>query len=143
MTWDRAQALFGAGILAHWQGDFQLGGVYETAGYGLFQMLNDAEWTAFAKNMLGVLSNRRGKPEVAEQLWRESLAMFRAPGNTMLAALVLNNLGDLAMRQARYEQAKLLLEESLLLLRESPNATLMQLTLGSLGDLALVQGIMP
>jgi predicted ATPase/class 3 adenylate cyclase/Tfp pilus assembly protein PilF len=76
----------------------------------------------------------------AQALYEESLALFRALGDTEGIAKLLKNLGTVLSDQGDYAGARARFEESLLMARERGDTYLTASSLNSLGYIALFQG---
>jgi predicted ATPase/class 3 adenylate cyclase len=136
----RAKALNGAGILAHYQGDFAAARAFLEESLTIGRALNDQERIAAALHGLGLVARFQGDDAAARSLHEESLTIYRQVGNRRGVAAALYNLGILARLQEEYEAARQLQAESLLLNQEVGDKRGIALSFGSLGQLALSQG---
>ncbi|HWQ00875.1 MAG TPA: tetratricopeptide repeat protein, partial [Gaiellaceae bacterium] len=105
--------LWGAAILALWQGDVEEG---EQQGARLLELsraagLQRAE--AIAVQVLALAATARGDRDRALVLTEESLVLARALEDGWLLSVATNNLGSFWMGQGDYERAVALFEESL------------------------------
>ncbi len=95
---------------------------------------------AKALNSAGIFAYRLGDyPNAAARL-EESIAMFRALGETRRVAAALNNLGNVAKERGDYQRAATLHQESLALKRELRDARGIAASLNNLGMIASAQG---
>ncbi|MDQ2785891.1 MAG: tetratricopeptide repeat protein [Chloroflexota bacterium] len=95
---------------------------------------------AKALNSAGIFAYRLGDyPHAAARL-EESIAIFRALGETRRVAAALNNLGNVAKEQGEYHQAGLLHQESLALKREMGDRRGIAASLNNLGMIASARG---
>jgi non-specific serine/threonine protein kinase len=105
--------LWGAAILALWQGDLDEG---EQRAVRLLELSRNAELRrgeAVGLHLLGIAAAFRGDFDQARALYEESLVRVRGLDDGWFLSLVTNNLGDLHMRVGEYERAAELFEESL------------------------------
>ena len=109
----RAQALTGAGHLAHNLGDYAAAGTLFEESLALWRDRGDTRGIATALNNLGWMAVRRGAYPAARALSEESLALWREVGDAGGMATALNNLGFVAYFQGAYAAAAALHQESL------------------------------
>jgi non-specific serine/threonine protein kinase len=114
----RAQALIGAGTLAHNQGDYQRAREAFEAALGLWRRLDRPSGIATTLNHLGWLAWRLGEFAQAQSLSEEALLLHRELGNEGGVATSLNNLAWVAHYQGEFSLAERLLEECLVLHRQ-------------------------
>jgi tetratricopeptide (TPR) repeat protein len=76
-------------------------------------------WLPLALNRLGVVLDRRGKPDQAEPYYRRAIALHRRRGKPDRArlAVVLANLADTQMDQRKYAEAGPTIQEALAIAR--------------------------
>ncbi|MGH2584298.1 MAG: ATP-binding protein, partial [Dehalococcoidia bacterium] len=101
------------------------------------------ELRAPALRSAGHLARLNGDYAQASRLMRESLALFRALGDTASVAGALNNLGMLATDMGDYERAERYLEESLRTVRRGDDRRMLAAVLGNLANVALARGDYP
>lgn len=135
----RANALFAAGILASYQGDYQQADHLLEQSLALGRALGDQERIAFALLRMGMLAHDQGRYTEATGLLEESLVLMRAIGN-IRARLVLASLGINLLYQGEYKRARELCEESLALAREHGDTWSIAGALTDLGLIVLEQG---
>ena len=136
----RANALFAAGLLANFQGDYERAAALAEESLSLSRALGYKEGIALSLFSLGAGARVEGDLERAIGLFRESLALFRELGDQLRIAFSLRNLGITVGAQGDYEQAATLVEESLALSREMGYKRYAALSLVSLGSLASRRG---
>jgi predicted ATPase/DNA-binding CsgD family transcriptional regulator len=118
ITAARAKALFSAGWLALFQGDYSVAAEHCGESLTINRQLGD-DWNAtWALNGLGRAMEATGELDRATALYEESLAIRRTMGNQWGVGGSLNNLGRVAMRQGELERAAGLFEEGLAVFRE-------------------------
>jgi predicted ATPase/class 3 adenylate cyclase/DNA-binding CsgD family transcriptional regulator len=135
----RAQALFGVGTLAEFQGDYDVAETHLATSLMMFRDLGDAAGSAAALHLLGVAAMYRGDYGLARSRLQESAATWRAVGDRRGLAMALFVLGD-ATLPADARAAQALYEESLALSRQIDDPGSIALPLTSLGHMALQRG---
>jgi predicted ATPase len=106
-------AVWGAAILALWQGDVVEG---EERAARLLELSREAglqRAEAAGLHVLAIAAEKRGEYEKARALTEESLVLARALDDGWLISVGTNNLGSSWMGQEDYERAVPLFEESL------------------------------
>ena len=139
-TATRAQALNGAGNLAHSCGDYEAAGRFYEESLLIRRELGDKQGIASALNNLALAAHAQGDYAQVEALQEESLALKRTLGDRWGIASSLGNLGVLAHDRGNYERAWALHEESLTIRRELGDKLGIALALGNLGVVALSRG---
>jgi len=136
----RAKALGGAGVLAHYQGDYRQAKLFCEESLALFRALGDKKGMAASLNGLGLIARARNDYAEAQALHEESLAILRALGDTWGIAETLSLLTRVAFfYQEDYTAGKSLHEESLALFRALGDRRGIAQTLGILGYIAFLQ----
>jgi tetratricopeptide (TPR) repeat protein len=120
----RGRALYGAGLLAYWQGDSAQAIPPLEQSLAIFQALGDRPSAAFALNNLGLALKDQGDLARAQACYEQCVALGRALGEPVLIGMPLGNLGSLALAAGDLEQAALYSEEALAISRQTPNDTL-------------------
>jgi predicted ATPase/transcriptional regulator with XRE-family HTH domain len=136
----RAQALSGAGNLAHSCGDYAAARRFYEESLGMRRELGDKQGVASALNNLSLVAHSQGNFAQVEALQEESLALKRELGDRWGIASSLGNLGVLAHAQGNYERSWALHEESLAIRRDLGDKLGIALALGNLGVVALSLG---
>jgi predicted ATPase/class 3 adenylate cyclase/Tfp pilus assembly protein PilF len=114
-----AGALYWAGHLACWQGDFGRGADLIEESLALYRTLGDTSGIARTLGGLADAVELQGDYARATLLQEESLALRRALlGDRLGIAISLDHLGKVAHRRGEYERAAALCEESMALFRE-------------------------
>lgn len=108
----RSQALYWAGHIAKWQGDYHRAAELAAANLKLCRALGDAWRTAYALYLCGSVANKQGELGRAQQFLDESLSGFRAVNARWGLAHTLGTLGNIARAEGREAQALTWLEES-------------------------------
>jgi predicted ATPase/Tfp pilus assembly protein PilF len=107
-------ALWGASLLALWQGDLDEGERMATRLLEISKTAADEEYVySVAIHLLAIVAERRGDRDRAMALLEESVAIGRRGGDQWLFSIALNNLGNLLAGEGEYERAAGLFEESL------------------------------
>jgi non-specific serine/threonine protein kinase len=114
----RADALTGAGTLAHNASDFDVAALYLSEALELRRRLGDTAGVARSLADLGWLAWHRAEFPEAKRLSHETLELSRTLGDKRLMALALSNLGWVAMFQGDYPTARTSFEQGLELRRE-------------------------
>ena len=117
----RAKVLYGAGMLARRQGNYQAAIAHLEAGLELFRQLNDESGMAACLHHLAHVAEAHGDYGEVIMHFKESLALARNAEDTWELSLTLNCLGHAAYAHGDSEWAAALLEESLLLCRAHSN----------------------
>ncbi len=115
----RAAALYGAGRLAHYQGDDARAVPLLEEALGLARCVDGSWLTPTALLLLGVVAEDRGQYARAEPPLQEALALYREGGHAGLASLTLGHLGIVAYGRGDLVRADQTLEEALALARTS------------------------
>lgn len=115
----RAKALFSAGWLALFQGDYPLAITYCDESLTINQQLGDNWNSTLALNGLGRAMESMGEFDRATAIYEGALAIRRTLGNQWGVGGSLNNLGRVAMRQGDLERARELFEEGIAVFREA------------------------
>jgi len=136
----RAAALYGMGVLAWAQGDYDRTTALCVDSLVLCQDLGDRRGIARALTTLGNVAIAWGDYPRARALHEEGLGHRRALGDRWGMALSLHNLGSVATAQGDYARAAALHEESLALRQGLGDAAGIAASLGSLASVATTQG---
>jgi predicted ATPase len=127
----RFEALFGAGLLALWQGDLDRG---STAADELRTLASETDSTlARAVAAAANVAYARGDRDESTQLYAESARLAREAGDARLLSIALNNLGDVALQRGEYERALEFFDESLEIGRQREDHDLRARALVNLG----------
>jgi predicted ATPase/DNA-binding CsgD family transcriptional regulator len=141
----RAKALNGAGVLAHYQGDYRQAKVLCEESLALFRELGDKRGMVTSLNGLGLIvgqaTRARNDYAVAQALYEESLAIVRELGDLWGIAETLWDFARVTFYQGDYTAGNPLWEESLAIFRELGDRRRIAEILGSLGGyMAFYQG---
>jgi predicted ATPase/DNA-binding SARP family transcriptional activator len=108
----RSQALYWAGHLAKWQGDYRRALDLAQANLALCRDLADPWRVGYALYLLGSVINKQGDREQAQVLLEESLGWLRQAEAHWGLAHTLGTLGNIARAQGRHAEAAACWEES-------------------------------
>lgn len=108
----RANALTGAGILAHIQGDYPAAIRYHEASLEQHRLVGSRPSVAYALSNLANLIGEHGDLARARELYEEAIAMLRAIGDERGVATGLTMLADVISRQGDYTSAEGLFGEA-------------------------------
>ena len=139
-TATRAQALNGAGLLAHEQGDYAAARSLYEESLAIRRELGDKRGIAISLNSLGHVVREQGEYAKARSFYGESLAIRRELGDKRGIAVSLNNLGNVAHDQGDYAAARSLYGESLAIKRELGDKRGIAISLNSLAEVVCEQG---
>ena len=135
-----AAALRLDGLIARWQGQYDLAWQRFEEQRAIWRELGDQLWIAESDDMCGVVAFWMGDGARGRALLESALADFRRLGNRMQVGFVLYNLGFVAHGLGDYPAARACYEERLALAREVGFRMGIGEVLGGLGDLALDRG---
>jgi non-specific serine/threonine protein kinase len=136
----RAQALVGAGYLAHRQDDYDGATRLCTQSLALFRTVGDLSGMARSLYVLGQVAEYQGNYGSAKNRFGESLALGRQGGDKQRMAVSLNSLGEVARCQQDFFAARVSYDESLSLARAIGDMRAVTIALGNLGHVALHDG---
>jgi predicted ATPase len=136
----RLNALWGAGLLAVWQGDLERGRASADELLALAAE-TDSTWArAIGVGIAGLVAIKRGDWDSAAQLHAETARLARELGDSWLLSIAVNNLGFVALSRGEYERALELFEESLSIGRELQDKDLLSRAFTNLGFTKLMLG---
>jgi len=133
----RAEAINGAGALAHAQDDCEFAATLYEESLALRRASSDDAGAAGSLLNLGNLAIDQGDYARATSLLEESLALRRKLGDQWGVAAALNSLGEIARSQGASARALTLFETSLSLRRQIGDQRGIAMTLNNLGSAAL------
>jgi predicted ATPase/DNA-binding SARP family transcriptional activator/class 3 adenylate cyclase len=136
----RARVLYGAGMLAYAQGDYEAARSLYEASLRIFKELEDRQSTATTLTQLGAVTLYQRDYQAARALYEESLAIFEWLGDQPSIAASLTHLGFIALRESDYGAAWRFYQASLAVRRELADKRGTVASLGNLGIVALRQG---
>ena len=114
----RAKAVYAAGLLAWYQGDYDQAEALCGESLALYRELGDQQGIAYSLGRLGAVAMVRRNYATARSLFEESLAGHRKIGDKWGVAFMFATLSRLALSQGEEARSHGLLEESLTLFRE-------------------------
>jgi predicted ATPase len=135
----RARALYGAGLLASHQAEFDEAAALLKECLCLFRDLDEKRGIAFALSELGIVARRTGDDGTAIPLYQESLGLFRELGDPQGICEVLLRLVVYRTLQGDLIGAQSLCEESLATARAAGDTLKIAKSLMFLKDLHLDQ----
>ncbi|HEY5488348.1 MAG TPA: tetratricopeptide repeat protein, partial [Candidatus Limnocylindrales bacterium] len=109
----RANALTGAGILAHVQGDYSAAIAFHEESLVQHREVGNRPSVAYALHNLANVNAEHGELERARELYEEAIAMSRTIGDERGAATGLISLADVISRQDSYADSRAIFEESI------------------------------
>jgi predicted ATPase/class 3 adenylate cyclase/DNA-binding CsgD family transcriptional regulator len=136
----RAKALHGAGVLAHYQGDYDRAEALCTESLALYRKVGDERGVAGALSGLALAARTRGDYAAAQSTFEQALEIFRRLGDRQAVARTLDRLGLAVWFAGDDERFRVLVEESLAAFRELEDVEGIGLCLLHLGVVALSQG---
>jgi predicted ATPase/DNA-binding CsgD family transcriptional regulator len=139
MAW-RARALNGAGILAHYQDDYNQAATLSGASVALYRQLGDRRGLARALHGLALVARAGDNHAAVYAIYGESLALFRAVGNRSWTAYTLFYLGVAYWLEGDYDGADPLFQESLTIAQELQDRKAIAFGQFGLGQVALGRG---
>jgi len=134
----RFEPLWGAGLLAFWQGDVDRGGAVAEEMLALAPEGDPKR--AGAMHMAGMAAGARDDLDQAVELYEESARLAREQGDTGIVTIAVNNLGTIAAYRGNYERALELFEEALAINREGHDRHLVALALLNIGTTTWMLG---
>ena len=137
---ERGWALWGVGLMAYFQGDFNRAGRAADEAVHLFHRLGYKFEEAIALNGQGLVAMFQRQLDQARYYLEESLRLFREIGDIWGTAVALTSLGRLALSQQRYDQAVDALSESVALLWQVGDTNYLVFGLQSLAMSTLLTG---
>lgn len=132
----RTMMLYGAGVLACWQGNHARAESLTRESLDHYTQLDDRRGMANALNNLGNIALDQGAYERAIALFEQSLVLRRAAGDREGAAASLNNLAAVAANQGHAERALALYEESAAMIRATDNTAMLTHVLANMDEVA-------
>jgi predicted ATPase/predicted negative regulator of RcsB-dependent stress response len=136
----RARALFGAGVLAGIQKDFDRAGEWLEESLAINQESGDKWAAAVSLNALAVHALDRRDVAAARALSERNLEVWRELGDRSAVARSLSNLASVVKEQGEYPLAQSLYDEALSIFREVADPTAAARVLNKKGDVAREQG---
>src|SRR5207248_3320225 len=108
----RFDAIWGAGLLAVWQGDLQRGRSAAEELLAIGTETGSTRAKAIGIHIAGIVAHREGSWDEAVALHTQSARLARELGDSWLLGVAVNNLGDVALNRGEYDRALELFEES-------------------------------
>jgi DNA-binding CsgD family transcriptional regulator/tetratricopeptide (TPR) repeat protein len=139
-TATRAKALHGAGVLAHYQGDYERATQLCGESLSLFRQLDDEAGTAASLNGLALAERAVGRYSAARELFEESLAVYRELGDRRGTAYSLEYLGLTLWMEGAYAEARPVLAEGLAIFEVLGDQEGIAYALDSVGCVSIARG---
>jgi predicted ATPase len=136
----RGRALYGAGLLAFFEGDFAATAPQEEEALSIAREVGDKQLIAYPGVTLGIVRVYQGNIEAARSLLAESRSIFKEMGDAWGEALVHFSLGTVAIHLGDHAQALAELEKSLRLFQEQGDMLYASTVLSALQGLLSTQG---
>jgi predicted ATPase len=136
----RARAVFGAGVLAGVQRDYELANALLTESLEINRETGDKWAAAVSLNGLAVTALAQRNVAAARSLSEQNLEVWRELGDKAAVARSLSNLASVVKEQGDYPLARTLYDEALGTFREIGDATAAARVLNKKGDVARDQG---
>ena len=136
----RGRALFGAGMLAFYEGDFAAVAPWEEEALSIAREVGDKRLIVYPGLTLGVVRTIQGDIEAARSLFAESQRLVKELGDAWGEALALFAMGSAASYSGDLGMARAQLEESLRLFQEQGDVRYASLVLSALQGLLSAQG---
>jgi predicted ATPase len=136
----RSRALYGAGMLAFFEGDFAVAATQEEEALSIAREVGDRRLIAYPGVNLGLVRIIQGNIEAARSLLEESRSLFKELGDASGEALALFTLGIAAYRSGDLATARAQLEESLRLSEAHGNVPYASMALSALQGMVSTQG---
>ena len=136
----RVDPLWGAGLLAVWQGDIERAGSTANELLALAAETASTRARAIGVHVAALVASHQADWDRAAQLHEESAQLARELGDSWLLSVAVNNLGDVALNRGEYERALELFEESLAIGRERHDQDRFARAFSNLGFTTLMLG---
>jgi predicted ATPase/Tfp pilus assembly protein PilF len=136
-TEERSKALFAAGTLALFQGDYEAARLHFSESMEIEAERGNVWGMTLTLNGLGRVAEYQGDFEGAQRLYEDALELRSRMGHRWGIAGSLNNLGRAAMRKGDLARAHPLLVESLAIFRETDDRSSTAMVLSNLAFAAL------
>jgi predicted ATPase/DNA-binding CsgD family transcriptional regulator len=114
----QAKALNGAGVLAHYQGDYARAEALCGESLALSREIGDERGVASALSGLALNARKKGDYPAAQSMFEQALEIFERAGDRQAVARTLNRLGLAVWFAGDNERFRALAEESLAAFRE-------------------------
>jgi predicted ATPase len=144
----RCKALYGAGLLAFFEGDFAAAATQVEEALSIAREVGDKRLMAYPGLMLGMIRVYQGDIEAARSLLAESRSLFKELGDaegeatTLLAlGITAHRLGDLAMARAPFEESLRLFQDQGDVLHASAVLSALEVIVSSQGDEEMVHSL--
>jgi predicted ATPase/DNA-binding CsgD family transcriptional regulator len=139
-SWARAEALLGAGALAHLQGDHEQAAVTLQEALRCFRTFQDERGLVETLTEMGNAASNRADHDQAISAYEGALALCRRLDDQVGIADALHNLGNVAYDRGERDRAKDLWEQSLALEQVLGRANGIAISLLNLGIVAQERG---
>jgi predicted ATPase len=136
----RGLAVYGAGMLAFFEGDFAAAAPREEDALSIAHEVGDKRLMAYPGLMLGLVRLSQGNSEAACSLFAESHSLFKELGNASGEAHTLFTLGITAYRSGDHAMARAHFEESLRLFQGQGEVLHASMVVSALEGMLSTQG---
>jgi tetratricopeptide (TPR) repeat protein len=136
----RGRALWGAGVLAFYEGDFAAVATQEEEALSIAHEVGDKHLMAYPGLILGLVRSIQGDSEAARSLLEESQSLVKELGDAWGEALALFILGFAAYRSGDLATAQAQLEESVRSYQEQGDVLYASMVLITLEGMVTIQG---
>jgi predicted ATPase/DNA-binding response OmpR family regulator len=135
-----AKALYGLGVLALKQYDYEKAQSSLEESLSLFRRLADNVSTSMVLNNLGIIFRHKGDLTIAKSLLLETLRLQRDIDDKRGIISTLGNLGIIALDQGDLTQAHSFINQGLSISQDIEDLRLMAINIGNLGLITYYQG---
>jgi tetratricopeptide (TPR) repeat protein len=136
----RGRALYGAGMLAHFEGDFAAASLSLEEALSIGREVEDKMLIAYAGQLLGMVHLGQGNTIAVRSLFEESYSLVKNLGDIWSQALTLYHMGIVLYRSGDLATARTHFEESLQLFRQQGDVPYAWMVLTALQVIVAIQG---
>ncbi len=136
----RGRALWGAGLLAWAEGDYEASSFHAEESLSIWREAGDKRFIAYAEWLLGLVRLSQGNTVVARSLFEESHSLLKYLGDVWGEAFTVFCLGNTAYRSGDPAAARAYYEESLRLFQEQGDVLHVAMLLSALQVIVSTQG---
>jgi tetratricopeptide (TPR) repeat protein len=133
-------ALYGAGMLAHFEGDFTAASLLLEEALSIGREIENKRLIAYAGQLLGMVRLGQGNTMAARSLFEESYSLVKNLGDIWSEAITLYHMGIVLYRSGDHATARTHIERSLQLFRQQGNLPFALMALCALQVIVANQG---